>query len=483
MSRWEAPVGIAHTRPWRVLNIALVVSFISWIDIGAITVMLPSIDEALGTDDNVLQWVVSGYSLMFALALVPAGRLGDAKGRRQAMLIGLTMFVGASTLAGLANSGTVLVIARLLQGAAAGVLAPQITALVERLFPPAERGRPFGAVGATSNAATAVGPLIGGLVIAGGGADHGWRLVFLINVPIGIMAAILIWRFFPKRPLRPQADRRHDVVGTLLLALGIMLVILPALQWQQWMGWLPWLLVPAGLGVLVAFRSWETSTIRRHPPVFDFRLFTHRPYRLGLLLGFLFYAGFVSLPLIFSFHLQYGLGTSPLNTGLTLAPLAVGSTLGAVLGGRYVGRLGRALLVIGLIIVLVSLAIMTALTGLQGGAFSAATVFPLFLAGIGSGLVITPNNTLALAQVPKPDAGSAAGMYRTMRQMGAAVGLAMITATLLAAVAANDGRWSIALRYALAVEIGIIVAALLICLVDILGERRDGRKRAARTSR
>lgn len=479
MSRWEAPVGIAHTRPWRVLNIALVVSFISWIDIGAITVMLPSIDQAISTDANVRQWVVSGYSLMFALALVPAGRLGDAKGRRHAMLIGLAMFVGASTLAGLANSGTVLVLARLLQGTAAGVLAPQITALVEQLFRPAERGRPFGAVGATSNAATAIGPLIGGLVIAGGGSEHGWRLVFLINVPIGIMASVLIWRYFPKKPVRRQTDHRHDLIGTLLLALGIMLVILPALQWQQWRGLLPWLLVPGGIGVLIAFRSWETSTVRRHSPVFDFRLLNHRPYRLGLLLGFLFYAGFISLPLILSFHLQYGLNSSPLHTGLVLAPLAVGATLGAVLGGRYVGQFGRTLLVVGLIIVLASLAIMTTLTDLRGTAFATATVLPLFVAGIGSGLVITPNNTLALAQIPKSDAGSAAGMYRTMRQMGAAVGLAMITAALLAAVDAHDGRWSTALRYALAVEMGIIAAALLASLIDIFTDRRDERKRAA----
>ncbi|NIL57568.1 MFS transporter [Salinispora arenicola] len=483
MSRSNAPAAAARARPWRILNIALIVSFISWIDLGAITVMLPSIDRALGTDNNVLQWVVSGYSLMFALALVPAGRLGDAKGRRYALLLGLTLFVGASTMAGLANSGSVLVAARLLQGAAAGILSPQIAALVEELFRPSERGRPFGAVGATSHAATAVGPLIGGMVIAVGGADNGWRLVFLVNAPIGIAAAVLIWRYFPKKPARDQTDHQHDLIGTLLLAIGIVLVILPALQQGQWTGLLPWLLVPVGIGVLVAFRSWETSTLRRHPPVFDFRLLTHRTYRRGLLLGFLYFAGFTSLPLIFSFHLQFGLHRSPLHTGLTIAPLAIGSVLGAVLGGRNVDRYGRPLLAIGLAIVMASLTMMMALTGLHGTAFSIANGILLLLAGIGSGLVITPNNTLTLQQVPRADAGSAAGMYRAIRQVGSAIGLTMITATLLAAVAANDGRWPTALRYALAVEIGIVAAALLTSLVDILGSRRHGRNRAPPQSR
>lgn len=479
MSRSRAPTGTGPTQRWHILNVALVVSFISLFDLSVITVMLPSIDRALGVGNGAVQWVVSGYSLMFALALVPAGRLGDAKGRRYVLLLGLALFVGASTMAGLADSGTTLVVARLLHGAAAGVLVPQITALVEELFRPGERGRPFGVLGATTSVATAVGPVLGGLIIAVGGAENGWRLVFLINVPVGMVTAVLIWRLFPTKPVDSRTSHRPDLIGTLLLGAGILLVILPALQRERWTGLLPWLLVPVGIGVLVAFRSWETSTVRRHPPVFDFRLLTHRTYRLGLLLGFLYYAGFTSLPVIFSFHLQYGLHRSPLHTGLTIAPFAIGSAIGALLGGRNVDRYGRPLLAIGLAIVMASLTMMMALTGLHGTTFSIANAFPLLLAGIGSGLVITPNNTLTLQQVPRPDAGSAAGMYRTMRQVGSAIGLAMITATLLAAVAANDGRWPTALRYALAVEVGIVAAALLTSLVDILGSRRHGRKRAS----
>ncbi|WP_019871053.1 MFS transporter [Salinispora oceanensis] len=477
MSRSNVPVAAAYARPWRFLNIALTVSLISWIDLGAITVMLPSIDRALGTDNNILQWVFSGYSLMFALVLIPAGRLGDAKGRRFTLLLGLALFVGANTMAGLANSGTMLVAARLLQGAAAGILTPQINALVEELFRPGERGRPFGAVGATSHAGAALGPLIGGIVIAVGGTDDGWRLVFLVNAPIGFAAAVLIWRYFPKRPTRHQTDHQHDLVGTLLLAIGTMLVILPALQQGQWTGLLPWLLVPVGIGVLVAFRSWENATARRHPPVFDFRLFSHRTYRWGLLIGFLLGAGFAPLPAIFSFYLQYGLDRSPLNTGLTIAPFAIGSVLGAVLGGRKADRYGRPLLAIGLIIVVASLAVTIAFAGLHGASFSIVNGFTLLLVGIGGGLVITPNNTLALQEVPRADAGSAAGMYRTMRQVGSAIGLAVITATLFATLGANDGRWPTALRYALAVAIGIVAAALLTSLVELLGSRRHGRDR------
>lgn len=473
MSRSDAPAEAGHTRRWRIITVAAAISFMSFFDLSVINVMLPSIERTLSAGNGAVQWVVSGYSLMFALALVPAGRLGDAKGRRHALLLGLALFVAASTMAGTAGSGTMLVVARLMQGAAAGVLVPQITALVEELFQPEQRGRPFGVLGATASAATAVGPVIGGLILALGGVENGWRLVFLSNIPIGVVAALLVWRRFPAKPPSGRTDHRPDLTGTLLLGAGIMLVILPVLQREQWKGLLPWLLVPIGFGVLVAFRSWETSDARRHPPVFDFRLLTHRTYRLGLLLGFFYYAGFTSLPLIFSLHLQYGLHRDPLHTGLTIAPFAVGSALGALLGGRHVERLGRPLISIGLVTVMVSLAVMTALTSFAGTTFSVVNAFPLLLAGVGSGLVITPNNTLTLSQVPKPDAGSAAGMYRTMRQVGSAVGLAMITATLLGAVAANDGSWSTALRYALGVEVGIVTAALLTNLADIIGSRRQ----------
>ncbi|WP_018219051.1 MFS transporter [Salinispora vitiensis] len=472
MSRTDAPGETGHTRRWRIIAIAAAISFLGFFDLSVINVMLPSIERTLGAGNSAVQWVVSGYALMFALALVPAGRFGDASGRRHALLIGLALFTVASAVAGTAGSGTVLVVARLAQGAAAGVLVPQLTALVEELFHPKRRGRPFGVLGATASVATAIGPVIGGLIIALGGVENGWRLVFLSNVPIGVVAAVLVWRVLPANPLSDATDRRPDLIGTLLLGTGIMLVLLPALQREQWPGPLPWLLLPAGIGVLFAFRSWETSPALRHPPVFDFRLLTHRTYRLGMLLGFFYYAGFTSLPLIFSLHLQYGLHRSPFHTGLTIAPFAVGSALGALLGGRHVERLGRRLIAVGLLTVLTSLALMTALTSITGTTFSVLNSFPLLLAGVGSGLVITPNNTLTLAQVPRRDAGSAAGMYRTMRQVGAAIGLAVITATLLGSVGANNGHWPTALRHALLVELGIVTAALLTNLADVVGSRR-----------
>lgn len=472
MSRSDAPGGAGNTQRWRIIVIAAAVSFLSFFDLSVINVMLPSIERTLDAGNGAVQWVVSGYSLMFALALVPAGRLGDARGRRHALILGLALFTGASAVAGTAGSGTALVVARLAQGAAAGVLVPQLTALVEELFRPERRGRPFGLLGATTSIATAIGPVIGGLIIALGGVENGWRLVFLGNIPIGVVATVLVWRLFPAKPLGGPKDHRPDLIGTLLLGTGLMLVILPALQREQWPGLLPWLLLPAGIGVLFAFRSWETSTARRHPPVFDFHLLTHRTYRLGLLLGFFYYAGFTSLPLIFSLHLQYGLHRSPLHTGLTIAPFAVGSALGALLGGRHVERLGRRLIAVGLLTVLASLALMIALTSVTGTTFSVLNSFPLLLAGVGSGLVITPNNTLTLAQVPVRNAGSAAGMYRTMRQAGAAIGLAVISATLLGSVTANNGDWSTALRHALGVEFGIVTAALLTVIAGIVGDHR-----------
>ncbi|MDM4719574.1 MFS transporter [Micromonospora sp. WMMA1363] len=472
-------VGAEDARRWRIFSVGLATSFMGLFDLSVVNVTLPSIERALATGHSALQWVVSGYALTFALALVPAGRLGDARGRRFALLFGLAVFTASSAMAGLAQSGVWLVAARLAQGAGAGILSPQIPGLIEELFPVRQRGRPFGVLGATASVATTVGPVIGGLLVAAGGAAHGWRLVFLVNVPIGIAVTVLTWRLAPTKPVRGHTDRqRHDLVGTLLLGAGVTFLMLPALQREEWRGQLPWLLVPVGVGILIAFRYWETSRAPRYPPIFDFRLLQGRSYRLGMVMGFFYYAGFTPLPLLVSLHLQNGLHRSPLHAGLAVAPFAVGSTLGALLGGRQVNRLGRPLIAAGLVTVMASLTVLALLSDLQANTFSLVNAFPLLLAGIGSGLVLTSNNTLTLAQVPEPDAGSAAGMYETARRTGSAIGLAMVTAALFAALEARDGRWSTALQYALVLQIGIIAAALLTAIVDVVGARHDRQGRA-----
>ncbi len=326
------------------------------LDVSIVNVAVPSIDRALHASSSDLQWILSGYALTFGLALVPAGRFGDARGRRNAFVFGIALFTITSALAGLATSPTWLVIARLLQGAAAGVVNPQVIGLIQQLFRGPERARPFGLLGATIGISTAVGPLLGGLLIAIGGEEHGWRWVFFVNVPVGVLAVILGWRLLPGRPTGQPGWRRLDPFGVLLLGIGVVLVLLPLVQEQQWRTPWKWALIPVGLAVLVAFGLWERRYARHHEPLFDLRLFSFQSYTLGSILALVYFGGFTAIFFIFTLFLQMGLGYSALVAGLAITPFALGSAAAAVLGGRIVNRFGRPLVAIGLLTVVVGLA-------------------------------------------------------------------------------------------------------------------------------
>src|SRR4051794_6353662 len=183
----------------------------SLLDVSIVAVALPSMREGLGATPAQIQWVVSGYALTFGLALVPAGRLGDAFGRRTLFLGALAGFVAFSAAAGAARSAELLVAARLAQGGAAGSLAPPDSPPVPQLFRGAERGRAFGFFGATVGISTAVGPVLGGLIIALAGGPAGWRWIFFVNVPIGLVALVLAARLLPRRAGRRRP--RIDLVG------------------------------------------------------------------------------------------------------------------------------------------------------------------------------------------------------------------------------------------------------------------------------
>jgi EmrB/QacA subfamily drug resistance transporter len=468
----------ADRQRWHALGVGLVASFMTLLDVSIVNVAVPSIDRALRATSGDLQWVLSGYALTFGLLLVPAGRFGDVRGRRDIFVLGLALFTLTSAAAGLARSPTWLVAARLLQGAAAGVLTPQVTGMIQQLFRPPERGRPFGLLGATIGISTAVGPLLGGLLINAGGEQDGWRWVFYVNVPVGIAAIIFGWRVFPGR--RPDQVRRQDfdAVGVVLLGAGIALLLLPLVQERQWHGPLKWLLIPTAAAVLIGFVSWERSYPRRGQPVFDLSLFRVRSYGLGALIALVYFAGFTAIFFVFTLYLQAGLNYSPLLAGLAITPFALGSAAAAALGGRIVNRFGRPLVATGLALAAAGLgAVVIALHFVPGRGAPLYTALPLLLAGVGSGLTITPNQTLTLSEVPVEEAGSAAGMLQTGQRIGSAVGIAAVGAVFFASLASTGGGWSRSFRDALLVSIGFVLVALVVSLVDSVGHRRLARRR------
>src|SRR3954453_15383059 len=216
------------------MSVALVAGFMTLLDVSIVNVALPSIRDDLHLSSGELQWILSGYALTFGLLLVPSGRYGDARGRRNVFIAGLAGFTLASAAAGLATGPLFLIIARLVQGASGGVLFPQVSGLIQQLFEPRGRGRPFGLLGATIGISTAVGPLLGGLLIQAFGAEEGWRWIFYINVPIGVVAILLGWRWLPAGT---RADRKReslDPTGVVLLGAGVLLLLLPLVQEREW---------------------------------------------------------------------------------------------------------------------------------------------------------------------------------------------------------------------------------------------------------
>ncbi len=447
------------------------------LDVSIVNVALPSIRTGLGASASDLQWVLSGYALTFGLVLVPSGRLGDARGRRMMFMAGLALFTLASAAAGLSPGPGWLTAARLVQGAAGGLLNPQVAGLIQQLFRGAERGTAFGLLGATIGISTAVGPLLGGAIINAAGAHNGWRWIFYVNVPVGLAALPVAYRLIPPTERHPERVRSLDPVGVLLLGLGVLLLLLPFVEADQWHGDGKWLLLAASAALLAGFVRWEQRYQRRgRQPVADLHLFRVRSYGLGSALALLYFAGFTSVFFTYTLYLQQGLHYSALMAGAAVTPFALGSAVASAVGGQRVTRYGRPLVAAGIVMVVVGLAATYAgVDAVPGRGVGLVTALPLLLAGLGSGLVISPNQTLTLAEVPVQGGGSAAGVLQTGQRVGTAVGIAAVGSVFFSTVQSSHGNWALAYRDGLVVVIAFVLAALAIAIVDLAATRRAER--------
>lgn len=463
-------------RRWRALSVTLVAGFMSLLDVSIVSVALPSIQHGLGTTPAEVQWVVSGYALTFGLALVPAGRLGDALGRRRMFLLALGAFVLFSALAGAAPTTTTLIVARLAQGLAAGALAPQNSGLIQQLFRGAERGRAFGMFGATVGISTAVGPVVGGLILTLAGEGEGWRWIFYINVPIGVLALVLAARLLPRGG---SGRREHiDLVGVGLLGGAVLAVLLPLVQAESGGIARLWWLFPVGAVLGWAFLRWERREVALgKQPLLDVRLLTDIPgYASGLTIGSVYFVGFSGIWLVFAIYFQSGLGYTPLQSGLSVTSFALGSAVSAVVGGRLVERFGRALTVAGLALAVAGLlatAVVLWLTPPDVAGFVVA--LPLLFAGIGGGCVISPNTTMTLSCVPVHMAGSAGGALQTGQRIGAAIGGAGLAGLFYSLLAGTGQNFPVAVG----VAVGTAALAVIVSLVLAIREWRALRPQEA----
>lgn len=462
---------------WRILAVLLTVIFMSLIGVSIVNVALPSIQHDLGADQSDMQWILSGYALTFGVILVASGRAGDIVGRGGIFLIGLALFTIASVAAGLAPDPKWLNAARFAQGIGSGLLNPQGMGMIQHYFRGAERGRAFGLLGTTVGVSVGIGPVLGGLLIEFGGPDLGWRLTFLVNVPIGIVAIILGLMWFP-RPLMHRAPetlakraRRGlhslDPVGAVLLGLAVLAILYPFMEPHSLT---IWLLLPLGLVLVFLWVRWERHYARiGYSPMVDLDIFSTSSFTRGIIIMTLYFLGMTSAWVLVALYVQEGEGRSALETGLFSIPAAFLSAWAAHWAGGRVSRYGRRIVAGGLVIALVGLGLSIAVILLHElyGLSIWWLVATLSFIGLAQGLVITPNQTLTLADIPLNYAGSSAAVMQTGQRFGTSIGITTITAAVFLSL--TVASWSAAVI----VGFGLIGLVMLIALGVAIRDLQD----------
>lgn len=456
-----APTARPEPFHWPALLVLLTGTFMVVLDFFIVNVALPSMQRELRASAGALQFVVAGYGLASAAGLVTGGRLGDIHGQRRMFVAGLALFTLASALCGLAPSASTLIAARVLQGAAAALLQPQVLALIGLLYVDVHRARAFAAYGMALGLGAALGQLIGGLLIQANPAGLGWRSCFLINVPIGALALVLVPRLIPHNP--PRGGRHLDLAGAALIGLMLLALTLPLVQGRE-QGWPAWTWIvlasaPLLAGVFVAQQ--RRLAARGGEPLIAPALWTQPALLRGLAATLLFYMGNASFYFVLAIYMQQGMRMAPLPSGLLFTTMASGfltTSLGAAWIARRVGprsiAFGAALL-----------------TCAHLGQAAIALVAPgefwlmiplLVLEGAGIGMVMAPLVSEVLKGLPAQFAGVASGILASTQQSGNALGVALIGIPLYASWAPES------LRHEQAFAVSLVCLALLAAAVALV---------------
>ena len=459
------------------LVVVLVPVFMSLLSISSINVILPSVQDSLDAATSEIQWVLSGYTLAFGVLLVAAGRAGDTFGRARLFVAGLVVFGLGALLSGLAVNGLMLVLARFVMGFGSGLLNPQTVGFIQQFFDGPRRARAFASFGTVVGVSVAIGPVLGGGLIALAGPDWGWCWTFLVNVPIAAAAIWFARRHFPTEAWQRTGPAAHggkpdlDPVGTVAFTLGTLLVMWTFLEIDQ--GGLFWAMLPAGVAILVWWVWWERRYKRRGgAPMVDMALFRNRPYRNGTLLIGLFFTGSTSVWVTVAIFLQTGHGVSALGAALIGVPSAIATSISSQIAGRYVLNAGRPMVAWGMTVTLTALASsIFVVVGVQLWDWSVWwLVLTLSLLGVAQGFIVSPNQTLSLIEVPAHVSGVAGGVMQTGQRVGTSVGTALITSTLFGVAAAWSWNWAFIAAFGLIML--MVSIALVVAIVDVRGTRQ-----------
>jgi EmrB/QacA subfamily drug resistance transporter len=442
------------------------------LDVTIVNVALPSIAREFKGSISGLQWVVDAYTLVLASLLLLSGSTADRFGRRRTFITGLAIFSAGSLLCSVAGSLGMLIAFRMMQAVGGSMLNPVAMSIITNTFTdPRERAQAVGVWGAVVGVSIALGPVLGGLLVT----SSGWRSVFWINVPVGLAAIALTLRFVPES--RAPRARRFDAVGQLLvivLLAGVTFAIIEAPS--RGIG-SPEILLAVGLAI-AALIGLVTYEPRREEPLIDVRFLHSIPFASATATAVAAFAAFGGFLFANTLYLQGVRGLSPLHAGLATLPLAVATMVLAPISGRIVGRRGARLPLIGAGIAITAACI--ALTGIDAKTPLIEVLIPYTVFGIGFGLVNAPITNTAVSGMPRAQAGVAAGIASTSRQVGATLGVAIVGALVAGAV--NHGAPTYSGTGASIVWIALAVCGALVLVLGIYGTSSRARASAERTA-
>lgn len=457
---------------WKILAVLLTAIFMSLMSVSVVNVALVSIQDGLHADLSDIQWILSGYALTFGVVLVSAGRAGDLMGRGGFFILGVLIFTLASIAAGFAPNADWLNTARFVQGVGSGLINPQGIGMIQQYFQGAERGKAFGFFGTAVGVSVAIGPALGGLLIHLGGTEIGWRLTFLINVPAGILTLVLAWLWFPRPLLHKPCLKNQsslvalDPIGALLLGLAVLAVLFPFVGSDSLRTY--WYLLPSGFVLVFIWLFWERwYTKKGYSPLVNLKIFTIASYRNGALIMTLYFFGMTSIWVLIPLYVQQSAGLTALEAGLIGIPSALLSAVSSNWAGRKVKDYGRKIVVAGLCIAITGLLLNIAVVLLYQ-MFSINIwwmLLTLTLFGIGQGLVVSPNQTLTLAEVPISYAGSSGAIMQTGQRIGTSIGIAAVTALVFGLLPYTS--WHVAVIAGFIAIILFLLLALSMAIKDL----------------
>ncbi|MGW6975909.1 MFS transporter [Streptomyces sp. NPDC054952] len=457
-----APRGAAGITPLGLFTVLLGAA-LPLIDFFIVNVALPTIDRDLAAGPALLELIVAGYGVTYAVLLVLGGRLGDMAGRRRLFLIGMAAFGLTSLACGLAPTAWTLVAARVAQGVAAALMLPQVLATIQATTQGAHRARAMSLYGATAGLSMVAGQILGGVLVAADIAGTGWRSVFLVNIPVVIVGLILAARAVPET--RSERPASVDVPGTLLLALALVSLLLPltegrAAGWPLW----TWLSLAAFPFAATAFYLTERRADRLgRSPLVPPSLLRLDSLRRGLVMLVPFSIGFSGFMFVIAVVLQQALHMGPVAAGLTLVPMALAFFAASLAGPRLVGRYGTRVVTAGGLLQAVGVCLMLLAVRRDWPDLGILALAPgVAVAGLGQGLQLPVLMRLMLSDVPADRAGVGGGVMVTTQQSALALGVATV-GSLFLALAASRGMRD-ALVVTLIVQLGLIALTALLSL-------------------